>query len=65
MSDYKGVPTISSRQMSEWTEICKAFAKREKANLLFVNDTSCGIEYSNGEFAHLTVEGMVEYLSRA
>ena len=48
--------------MSEWEEICKAFAKKVNAKLLFVNETSCGLEYNDGTFAHVLIEDMVEYL---
>ena len=58
------VPTISEKQMPEWREICKAYAERIGAKLLFVNNTSCGVEYSDGTFTHVTIEGMREHLER-
>jgi len=57
----RGVPTISPAQMSDWEEICKAFAKEIGAELLFVNNTSCGVQFPNGNMKHIYVEEMQSY----
>ena len=41
--DIRGILTMSEAQMPEWREICKAFAEKVGAKLLFVNNTSCGL----------------------
>lgn len=56
--------TIPETQMDIWEQICKAFAKRYNAKLLFVNDCSCGIMYDNGSFAHVYVDEMIEILKK-
>ena len=56
------VLTVKPSQMKSWEEICEAFAKKVKAKLLFVNSSSCGIEYSDGSFAHVYIEEMEEFL---
>ena len=53
---------IAENNMSEWKSICKAFAKREHAELLFVNDTSMGLEYPNGEMRHIYIDELVDIL---
>lgn len=55
---------VKDNQMNEWEKICKAFAEKVGAKLLFVNETSCGIEYSNGAFAHIYVDEMENCLKR-
>lgn len=58
------VLTMSEKQMPEWRAICRAFAKRENAKLLFVNETSMGIEYQNGTMRHISIEELLEILSK-
>lgn len=53
---------VPKSQMKDWEDICNAFAKRVGAKLVFVNDTSCGIEFDNGSFKHILVDEMQEYL---
>ena len=62
--DIRGILTMSDAQMPEWEEICKAFAKKVGAKLIFVNNTSCGLEYPDGTHTHVTIDGMKEYLER-
>lgn len=49
-------------QFGKKREICEAFAKKVGAKLVFVNETGCGLEYSDGTYWHPTVEDMQEYL---
>lgn len=56
------VLTVSEAQMNDWREICKAFAKKVGAKLVFVNDTSCGLEFENDTFKHVYIADMAEYL---
>lgn len=60
--DMRGVPTCSPAQMKEWQAICTAFAKRYDYKLLFVNETSCGVELKDGSFKHIYIDEMGEYL---
>ena len=39
------VYTVSDEQMKEWEAICRAFAKKQGAKLVFVNENSMGLEY--------------------
>jgi hypothetical protein len=47
-------------QMKDWESICKAYAKKVDAELLFVNETSCGLQYKDGSFAHIYIEELAE-----
>ena len=60
--DLRGVPTVSEAQMTDWKAICHAYAKKIGAEVVFVNNYSCGLELSNGQFAHIYIEDMVERL---
>ena len=54
--------TMAPSQMFKWKEICSAFAEKLHAKLLFVNETSCGLQHEDGTFSHVSVEDMMEYL---
>lgn len=53
---------VNDNQMEEWKTICKAFAKKVGAELLFVNHESCGIQYPNGAMQHVYIDEMITYL---
>jgi len=53
---------VRPNNIKEWTKICEAFAKKLNAKLVFVNDTSCGLEMSDGKMWHCSVEEMMMYL---
>ena len=53
---------VRPNNMGEWTQICKAFAKKLDAKLVFVNDTSCGLEMPDGQLRRYSVEEMMTYL---
>lgn len=53
---------MSPSQMPDWKEICRAFADKIDAELLWVNETSCGVQYKDGSFGHILIEDMMEYL---
>lgn len=53
---------VPKSKMSEWKEICRVFAKSLGAKLVFVNDTSCGVEFADGTFKHILVDEMQDYL---
>ena len=61
---FREVYAMSPSQMSDWRQICKAFADKIDAELLFVNETSCGVQYKDGSFGHILVEDMMEYLKK-
>lgn len=64
MSGDRTVLTVSKSQMNDWEEICRAFAKKIGAKLVFVNSTSCGIELPDGSFKHIYIDEMQDYLSK-
>ncbi len=49
-------------QMNDWNKICKAYADKIGAELLFVNETSFGIQTSSGELLHIYIDELVEIL---
>ena len=55
---------MTEKQMNDWREICKTFAKKFGYNLLFVNEESCGVELLDGSFKHIYAEEMAEILRR-
>lgn len=55
---------MTNKQLEDWREICKAFAKKFGYSLLFVNEDSCGVELSDGSFKHIYAEEMAEILRR-
>jgi hypothetical protein len=54
----------NTNQMSEWEKICEAFAKKMDADLVFVNETSCGIQYKNGVCDHIYFDEMQRILEQ-
>ena len=56
---------MNENQMSDWKKICQAYAKKQNAKLLFVNNSSCGLEYPDGSFSHVTVDDMLSELTGA
>ena len=58
------VYSVSENQMPEWARICEAFANKIGAKLLFVNDTSCGVQFPDGSFSHMYIEDVQSYLNR-
>ena len=58
----RGVMADNESQMGDWREICNAYAKKIGAEVIFVNNCSCGLELSNGQFAHIYIEDMLERL---
>ena len=62
MDDIRSVMTLQPHQMGEWNDICKAFAEKENAKLIFVNETGCGLEYPDGSLWHPSVEDMMNRL---
>ena len=56
------VMAVSQDQMSDWRQICRAFAKKLGAKLLFVNETSMGLEYPDGTMKHIYIDELADYL---
>lgn len=54
--------TMNSSQMPTWNKICEEFAKKINAELIFVNETSCGIQYSNGIVEHVYIDEVKDFL---
>lgn len=61
MNMRKGL-CVDNTQTGEWKQICAAYAKSKGAKLLFVNESSCGLEYPGGSFAHVYLDEMIEEL---
>lgn len=61
-SDMRSEYVMDDSQMDEWNQICKAFAKKLGAKLVFVNETSCGLEFPDGSMQHVYIDEMVNYL---
>lgn len=55
---------VKDKHMQEWEQICKAYAKKVGAKLLFVNSTSCGLAYEDGRLEHLYIDEMVNALEK-
>lgn len=53
---------VDDSQMNEWKKICKAFANKVGAKLLFVNECSCGLEFPDGTMKHVYLDEMIDYL---
>ena len=53
---------VTPAQMPDWKAICNAFANKVGAELLFVNETSCGVQYKDGTFGHIYIDEMYEFL---
>jgi hypothetical protein len=51
--------------MSDWEQIAKKFAEVSGGKLMFVNNTSLGIEWPNGQFSHLYIDEVYERLKTA
>lgn len=62
MEDLREILTCSPNQMEDWKMICEAFAKKFGYKLIFVNETSCGVQLKNGSFKHIYIDEMVEIL---
>ena len=63
MADYISHDyVVNDRQMKYWESVCKAYAKKVDAELIFVNETSCGLQYKDGSFAHIYIEELAEML---
>ncbi len=55
---------IGKENMNDWNSICRAYAKRVGAEILYVSDTSFGIEYPNGTMVKLRPEDLQEILRK-
>ena len=63
MDKMREVYAMSKAQMPEWTEICERYAAMINAKLLFVNETSCGVQYKNGSFRHIYIDEMLKSIN--
>lgn len=62
MQEMRQEYTMAPHQMRDWRKVCAAFAEKHNLQLLFVNETSCGVQYPDGSFGHIYIDEMVEYL---
>lgn len=53
---------VRENQMKDWRGMWQDFAKKINAELLFVNDTSCGVKFKDGTFKHIYIDELQEYL---
>lgn len=58
------VYAVSKSQMSDWKSICRAFTKKFGAELLFVNETSCGVKFKDGSYRHIYIDEMMYFLNK-
>jgi hypothetical protein len=63
MDKMREVYTMSDAQMPEWKEICERYAAMIGATLLFVNETSCGVQCENGSFRHIYIDEVLESIN--
>lgn len=54
------VMAVSQDQMGSWWQICRAFAKQQKAKLMFVDETSMGLEYPDGTMKHIYIDELAD-----
>lgn len=56
--------TMSPYQMGEWKAICRAYARKVDAELVFVNETSFGIQFKDGTCQHIYIDELAEILKK-
>ena len=61
----RSIMTVKPNQRQDWKEICEAFAQKEGATLLFVNDSSMGLEYPSGMMKHIYIDELATILEGA
>lgn len=54
---------MSEEQMPTWRLICEEWAKKHNAELLFVNETSFGVQIDGG-FHHIYIDELQDMLSK-
>ncbi len=64
MDSMRRVYAMSPIQMTEWKKICQAYADKVGAELVFVNETSFGIQYSDGSLAHIYIDELADMLRK-
>ena len=55
---------MSASQMADWKQICRVFAKKHNAKVVFVDNSSCGLENKDGSFSHIYIDEMLDILKR-
>ena len=53
---------IDEKDMQDWKEICRKWCIRNNAILLFVNNTSFGCEFPNGQMKHIYIDELVSMM---
>ena len=56
------VMTIADKDMDDWRAICRAYARKVGAKVVFVNNTSMGLEFPNGTMKHIYVDELADAL---
>ena len=59
------IMTVAKSDMAEWEQICRVFAKKQGAKLLFVNESSMGLEYPDGTMKHVYIDELEAFLKRS
>ena len=54
--------TMQPHQMDDWNAICREYARQNNLELLFVNETSFGVQNPDGSFSHIYIDELVELL---
>ena len=52
--------TMAPNQMDDWKMICRTYASNVDAELLFINETSMGLQYKDGSFQHIYIDELVD-----
>lgn len=58
------VYTVSPKQLDDWKQICRAYAHTVGAKILFINESSFGIEHKDGAFQHIYIDDLVDILKK-
>lgn len=52
------------KRMEEWRQVCEAYCQKVNAELLFVNDYDFGMQYPDGQLAHIYADELEQILKR-
>ena len=53
---------IEEKHMNDWKEICRRWCVKNNAELLFVNNTSFGCEFPDGQMKHIYVDELASMM---
>ena len=53
--------TMTDEQMPEWNLVCRTWARKHNAKVIFIDNQSFGVEI-NGELHHIYIDELAEML---